>query len=117
MADKLLTKLLKATKGLLFPSEYDAPLEPFVWERAENTLSEIRRLCQRPKEPCKVVSLDEFFEGLEEEEGFAALAEILRSALNDVKVYRFGTANLTIYVVGKDAQGRLVGFKTAAVET
>jgi hypothetical protein len=37
--------------------------------------------------------------------------------LTDLKVYRCGAANLTVYVVGRDTHGRLAGFKTRAVET
>jgi Nuclease A inhibitor-like protein len=48
MTDALLTTLTQATAGLLYPSEYDAPLEPFVWEPANNTLTEVRRLSGHP---------------------------------------------------------------------
>jgi hypothetical protein len=50
-------------------------------------------------------------------EGFPALDETLQETLTDLKVYRCGAANITLYVVGREAQGRLAGFKTRAVET
>jgi len=34
--------LAKASKGLLFPSETDAPLEPFLWEGAGGKLTKDR---------------------------------------------------------------------------
>ena len=43
MADKLLAALRSAAKGLLFPSETDAPFEPFVWEVAANSTASVRR--------------------------------------------------------------------------
>jgi Nuclease A inhibitor-like protein len=49
--------------------------------------------------------------------GFAALYEPLKATLTDLKVYRWGEATITVYVVGRDAHGRLAGFKTHAVET
>ena len=48
MADTLLSTLTQETAGLLYPSEYDEPLEPFIWEPADNTLSEVRRLSGHP---------------------------------------------------------------------
>jgi hypothetical protein len=118
MPDTLLTRLRQATEGLLYPSEYDAPLEPFIWEPAENTLTEVRRLSGHPpEEHCQTLPADAFFGELAEVEGFPALYETLKETLTDLKVYRCGAANLTLYVVGRDAQGRLAGFKTRAVET
>jgi hypothetical protein len=49
-------------------------------------------------------------------EGFAALYETLKVTVSDLKVYWYGTANITLYVVGRDPQGRLAGFKTRAAE-
>jgi hypothetical protein len=118
MPDMLLTRLRQATEGLLYPSEYDAPLEPFVWEPADNTLSDVRRLSGHPpEERCQTLAADAFFGELAEVEGFPALYETLKETLTDLKVYRCGAANRTLYVVGRDAQGRLAGFKTRAVET
>jgi Nuclease A inhibitor-like protein len=118
MADPLLTTLIQATEGLLYPSEYDASLEPFVWEPADNTLTEVRRLSGHPpEERCQTLSADAFFSELTDVEGFPVLYETLKETLTDLKVYWCGAANLTVYVVGRDAHGRLAGFKTHAVET
>jgi hypothetical protein len=118
MPDPLLTTLTQATEGLLYPSEYDEPLEPFIWEPAENTLAEVRRLSGHPpEERCQTLSADAFFGDLGDVEGFPALYETLKETLTDLKVYRCGAANLTVYVVGRDEKGRLAGFKTRAVET
>jgi hypothetical protein len=118
MTDSPLTTLKNATEGLLYPSEYAAPLEPFVWEPADNTLSEVRRLSGHPAEArCQTLSAETFFGELAEVEGFAALYQTLRESLTDLRVYRCGAANITVYVVGRDAHGRLAGFKTRAVET
>src|SRR5919108_6381091 len=103
MADPLLTTLTQATAGLLYPSEYDALLEPFVWEPADNTLTEVRRLSGHPpQERCQTLSADAFFGELADVEGFSALYETLKDTLTDLKVYRCGAANPTVYVVGHD---------------
>src|SRR5438552_15156887 len=108
MADTLLRTLQQATEGLLYPSEYDAPLEPFVWEQADNTPAEVRRLSGQPvQDRCQTISAEDFFGELAEAEGFAALYETLKATLTDLTVYRYGEANITVYVVGRDAQGRL----------
>jgi hypothetical protein len=118
MADTLLTTLQQATEGLLYPSEYDAPLEPFIWEPVDNTPTEVRRLSgQPPHDRCQTLSVDGFFGNLADVEGFPALYETLKETLTDLKVYRCGAANLTVYVVDRDTHGRLAGFKTRAVET
>ena len=73
MADTVLTTLQQATEGLLYPSEYDAPLEPFVWEPADNTLAEVRRLSGQPaQQRCQTMSAEDFFNDVAEVEGFAA---------------------------------------------
>jgi Nuclease A inhibitor-like protein len=118
MPDTLLTTLKQATTGLLYPSEYDAPLEPFVWEQADNTPTEVCRLSEQPlTNRCQTVSANVFFGELSEVEGFSDVYETLQGVLTDIRVYRFGEANMTVYVVGRDARGRLAGFKTLAVET
>src|ERR671931_2177257 len=99
MTDSLLTTLQQATAGLLYPSEYDAPLEPFVWEPADNTLAEVRRLAGQPaRSRCQTLSADDCFADLAEVEGFATLYETLKATLTDLKVYRCGEANITVYV-------------------
>jgi hypothetical protein len=118
MSDPILTTLTRATGGLLYPSEYDEPLEPFIWEPAENTLTEVRRLSGHPPEDrCQTFSAEAFFGELAEVEGFPELYEALKETLTDLQVSRCGATNLTLYVVGRDAHGRLAGFKTRAVET
>ncbi|MGO9567767.1 MAG: nuclease A inhibitor family protein [Desulfomonilaceae bacterium] len=118
MADELLSKLKKATEGLLYPSEYDSPLEPFAWEKGENTEPVIRRLAGQSFESyCEIVSADQFFEEVKVVEGFPELYQTLKGALTELNVYRFGGTDISIYVVGRAEGGRLAGFKTLSVET
>src|SRR4051812_28615098 len=104
MADQVLAGLTKAAKGILFPSETDAPFEPFVWEAAANTAASVRRLAGLPASAkCTKLSLDEFFADLLEQKEFAELRAAIDKLLTDVTVYRFGSIRVTYYVVGTAA--------------
>jgi hypothetical protein len=74
-------------------------------------------------------TLDEFFEqptqlqdwhGDEEKaqvEKFIRLKELISKNLRDVKVFKIGEVEVDIYIVGINADGKLAGVKTKAVET
>ena len=118
MADDTIAVLTKAVEGMLYPSETDAPFEPFVWESSPNTVASLHRLSgEATGEPCRTVTLEAFFGDLASEKEFAQLQVVLTKTLKGIKVYRCGTVSPTNYVVGTDASGRLAGLKTHAVET
>jgi hypothetical protein len=48
---------------------------------------------------------------------FARLRELLEKNLRDLKVFKVGKIQLDVYVVGLDAESKLTGIKTKAVET
>jgi len=48
---------------------------------------------------------------------FQSLVKTLKDNLTDIKVYRIGTINIDVYIVGKTASGDLVGISTKVVET
>src|SRR5262249_13962465 len=118
MADQVIAALKKSTRGLLYPSETDAPFEPFVWGPGENSMASVRRLARLPaSEKGRRVSLDRFFGDLLGVDEFRELHTTLTNTLEGIKVYRFGSVNPDYYLVGKDRTGRLAGLKTSAVET
>lgn len=118
MADDVLATLTAVTVGVLYPSETDAPMEPFVWPAGLNTVRELRYHAHvAAKVTVRAVSLQQFLGELVEEPAFALLAQTLRSTLQGIRVYRCGRLEVTYYVVGTDAAGRLAGIKTRAVET
>ncbi len=118
MGDECLETLRAATAGLLFPSETDAPFEPFVWVAGENTPAVVSRFAgYPPAEPCLAMSLEEFLRDLNDDPPFRALKTILEKTLKAIRVYRFGTTAPVYYLVGQDSAGRLAGLKTNAVET
>jgi hypothetical protein len=116
--DKVIAPIARATSGLLYPSETDASIEPFVWSEGKNTAAVVRGLAGLPRTAkCRQVSLDDFFGDLNDEKEFQALRAAIEATLTDVKVYRCGSIEVTYVVVGTTADGRLAGLKTTAVET
>jgi hypothetical protein len=115
--------LAKASKGLLFPSETDAPLEPFLWEDAGDKLTKdkVRQLAGAPKGVgVEETTLDDLLSTVPEEDRpqFDKLAAPIKQQLSGVKVYKVGDEpEKQVYVVGKTSDGKWAGLKTAVVET
>lgn len=129
----LVTETLKqAAEGLLFPSETDAPLEPFFWPQENNSplnADMVTSLAGVAADiPIKSTKLATFFRPAtkaeewhnEEERAQAArfqeLVKTLKDTLDDVNVFRVGETRIDVYVVGK-VEGGYAGLKTLVVET
>ena len=132
MPSAAVTALKKASKGLLYPSETDAPFTVFTWGKAEGELApeKVRKLAKHSADdPVEEVSLPDFFKDLTAEQDwhgnkekaqvnrFRELQQAIQTNLSDPKVFRAGETNVDIYIVGKTAEGDWVGLKTRAVET
>ena len=106
MSDEL-EPLRKATKGLLYPSDTDAPIE---------VVSGVT-----PPANAEVVTLDAFFDELADTDDaarFAKLRVAVDATLSDAKVYRVGSAKgIAIFVLGTTAGGATGGIKTTSIET
>ena len=120
--DAVLDALKQASQGLLFPSETDAPLEPFAWEGSAKLSKD--RLRQRagagPGTAVDQTTLDDLLRTVPQEDKpkFDALRKALAGQLSGVKVYKVGDeAERQVYVVGKAPDGRWAGLKTTVVET
>jgi hypothetical protein len=98
--DAVLDALQKASKGLLFPSESEAELEPFAWkDGAALTAEALLKLS-----------------------GTEADADVeettLEAQLSGIKVYKVGAdVEKAVYIVGKTRDKRWAGLKTTVVET
>jgi histidine triad (HIT) family protein len=120
--DPVLDALQKASKGLVYTSETDAPLEPFAWEGGGKlTTVRVRELAGAGKGTAvEQTTLADFFGTVPEEDRakFDALAKTLQEQLSGIKVYRVGDeAEKQVYLVGKAPDGRWAGLKTTVVET
>ena len=124
-------RIADACRGLTLMSETDAPVEPFIdGPSSEVTAAAVRSAADiEPHINANVSDAAAFFDRLTAEREwyttgqkrdarrFAALEELLRKELADLQMFRFGRIRISIYVVGRDSEGRLAGIKTMAVET
>ena len=123
--------LKKASAGLLFPFETDAPFEPFEWVGQEGKPDKARvlELAGLPANtPVKTKSLDAFFRDATQEQDwmddeekaearrFQQLVQALKDNLSDVKVFLAGGAESDAYIVGRTSSG-WAGLKTKVVQT
>jgi nuclease A inhibitor-like protein len=123
--------LEKACEKLIYISETDSPVEPFLDSAIDEIIKDTvaRALGRKPAEAVEEMELRAFFEKLTRTRDwhndaqrrlmkrFADLEKLLVENLDDPKVFRFGTIRIDIFVVGRDADGNLAGVKTVAVET
>lgn len=128
-AETLAERLKKASKEILYISETDAEILPFVGEKAEAVNAETVLKQTRTDAPVEERDFEEFFkrltslqewfgdEEIENANRFAKLKEILQKNLKDIKVFKIGTVEINIYIVGLDQQNILTGVQTKAVET
>jgi hypothetical protein len=133
-APTLFETLGKATEGLLFLSESDAPLTPYRFpgppgaEPTPEALLNVEHLpSDTPVETITVADLFGPFEHAEEgaspeDEADAAryrdLVALLTRELTSLRVYRVGKVDIDVYVLGQEAaSGAWLGLKTHVVET
>jgi hypothetical protein len=120
--DPVLDALRRASKGLLFPSESEATLQPFVWK--DSAALDAKRVVElakaEPDTAVETTTLDDLFATVPSEDRarFDALRKTLEAQVKDIQVYKLGDeAEKTVYIVGKTADGRWAGLKTQVVET
>jgi Nuclease A inhibitor-like protein len=118
----VLESLTKASEGLLFPSETEAELEPFLWEAAAAPTRE--RLCTQAGAAASAAvekgTLADLLRTVPSADRpkFQALQVTLEAQLSDIQVYKVGDEpEKTVWIVGKTADGRWAGLKTTVVET
>lgn len=125
------TKIAMLCDGLIYISETDAPVIPFVGARAgavsaETIASQGRFSFDAPIEEKDahaffgILTKSESWHSATDRERakkFLELETLLEENLRDLKVFKIGRVRLDIYAVGIDAGGDLVGIKTQAVET
>jgi histidine triad (HIT) family protein len=121
-ANSTVEALKNAAKGLLMPSESDAPFEAFAWDdTGELTPDRLLKLAGEPKETAvEESSLDDLFVTVpsEDKAKFQKLRQAIHEQLSGVKVYKVGDeAEREVYIVGKAKDRRWAGLKTTVVET
>jgi Nuclease A inhibitor-like protein len=123
MENPVLVALRKASEGLLYPSETDEPFTPFTWGKAEGalTLQKVARLAGASAAAhVEEQPLGEFFKVLTEgddAEKYRRLQQVVGEQLSGARVFRLGSVNIDIYLVGKTKGGEWAGLETKSVET
>nr|WP_285965167.1 nuclease A inhibitor family protein [Oscillatoria laete-virens] len=128
--DELEQQLQRETEGLVWMSESDYPLEPFVWDEADlNPEKILTRTNHAPDDPLEEKDVDAFFAQATQEQDwqneeeraevrrYQRLLNFLKEKLTDLKVYRVGETEVDVYVVGRTPEGKVAGIATKAVET
>jgi hypothetical protein len=129
--DEIVQKFRAATDGLFFMSESDYPFEILQWgERATITPDFLKSLSGLPDDTLvETRTVDDLFKAaVKEYEGqseqgrataarFRNLVKLLKDNLTEPVVYRLGTINIAVYIVGKTSSGEWIGLSTRVVET
>ncbi len=128
-ATEISDRLSLLSKGLLFPSESEYPLEPFIWEKTTLSIKEILiRSGKNCDTPIATLTLEDFFASVVTEENwfdtqdreiahrFRDLKRAIASNLENVQVFRVGKVEIEVYIVGT-INSDLVGLKTTVIET
>jgi len=121
--------LTQDSQGLLMPSESEYPFEVFVWEDVELTPQKILELTNYPPATSiEEVELDYFFRNVATEKDwhdkiqkenvakFQNLVQVIKDNLAELRVYRIGTIDVNVYIVGKTNDG-VAGLATKVIET
>jgi len=133
MTNEITEKLKQASDGLLMMSESEYPFEVFLWSnQAQEPLTNQKLLeltGHPPETSVETVDLDYLFRNcaVEKEwhddiqkqdvQKFQSLVTKLKDNLTDIKVYRLGTIDIDVYIVGKTPSGDLAGIFTKVIET
>jgi hypothetical protein len=128
----LIEEIASASEGLLFPSETDAPLRPFLWTEAMPFSIAALRQAQGydADTPIAELDVDEFFgpatrsydwHGTDEQQRvqrFRSLLSLLKARLRNLKAYKAGASGtIDVFVVGQAEDGSFAGISTQVVET
>lgn len=113
---QILAELKKAAAGLLVMSESDYPLETIRWNgEIEITPEYLRSIAGGPPDwLIEETDLDTFFQ---KSGKFQSVADIIKSNLSSVKVYKVGVINFPVYIVGRGPEGNWLGLSTRLVQT
>jgi gamma-glutamyl-gamma-aminobutyrate hydrolase PuuD len=132
-AEDWVEQISTAVQGLSWMSETDAPFDVQCWtEIAPDGLTPeaVLAYAQLPPDTLiEAISLDDFLapaiqaqpwhfeEEVQNVEQFQALRTLLGQTLTQIQVYRCGTVEIEIYMVGQGPDSTWIALHTSAVET
>lgn len=116
----ILDALKEASRGLLYISETEAPLEALAWPGGVLSAERLKQLAGAAADAeVEETTLNSFLRTVpaEDRPAFDKLAGVLQE-LSSVKVYKIGAGpERQVYVVGTTTDGCWAGVKTLTVET
>jgi hypothetical protein len=120
--DPALDALKTACKGLMMPSESDAPFSAFTWPASGDLTHEglLQLAGEAPGSSVEEDTLDNLWRTIPsgDRARFQKLQQAIHQQLSNVTVYKVGDeAERQVYIVGKTQGGQWVGLKTSVVET
>jgi hypothetical protein len=122
MSPDELQEIRKASDGLDYPSESDAPFDLFRWPKGRGAAREQVVAHGGAVRKIEEVLSDAFFaELIESDEGerYKQLRRALESQLKELKIFRVGVGEpkVDIYLVGRTRAGDWAGLHTTSIET
>lgn len=130
---EIMAQFTQATTGLYWSSETDAAFEVQLWSDGKGSRLTEKKLRQwldcTTEVTIKTLKVEAFlaaavtpqdWHGAEEAaivRRYQSLLTLLQETLASLKVYRVGTTNISIYIIGKTPAGNWMALKTEAVET
>ncbi|WP_129670662.1 nuclease A inhibitor family protein [Candidatus Chloroploca sp. Khr17] len=124
-----LAALAQAAEGLLYPSEIDAPLDPFAPPAYFGLAPSQVCLALADGAPMRLLDADAFLaaparaepwmspEQLAQAARFATLREVFRQRLANPVACRIGGYQADVFLLGISSTGHIVGLHTVVVET
>lgn len=129
-------RLRTLVADLWYPSETDAPVVVVVWPvpspeaaSADPPPTPISQDLAASGAPLTEHSADQFFQPILRQpfwhsaqgehlaQRYEALQQFLQAKLSNLRTYRLGQVEVTLYVVGQHPNGNYLGVKTQVVET
>ncbi len=129
----VISMLKQAIDNLLWLSESEYPIDILEWTVSEEQPFTVETLLQTtqhsPDCPVQQLTLEALFQPLLQEQDwfgpeehqmaqrFQSLYQLLQEHLSEIQVYRIGTVEVDIYIVGKVTPTKVIGLHTRLVET
>lgn len=121
----------QASEGLLFMSESEYPILVFLWSGIAPVTPEkvVQQTDHSPDTPIKVIAVDDFFRIATKEEDwhspseqetvkrFQNLVQVIKANLSNPQVYRLGSKEVDVYILGTTPSSDLAGLSTKIIET
>ena len=122
--------LLKASEGLLYPSESDYPFQYFYNNQTASLPSpqQFTKLIGQQGQQVTQVDFDEFFNQLIKNQRalgadaailkrYQFLRQVFKDRFTTLTVYRVGRIQVQVYITGVNSSCGMAGLKTISIET